>query len=29
MDILNLGWLAVFAMFVLSIGFVVWGRNGL
>jgi cytochrome b6-f complex subunit 8 len=29
MDILTLGWTAVFAMFVLSIGFVVWGRNGL
>ncbi|MFN3925977.1 MAG: cytochrome b6-f complex subunit PetN [Pseudanabaenaceae cyanobacterium] len=29
MDIITIGWTAVLAMFVLSIGFVVWGRNGL
>ncbi|MEI6430359.1 MAG: cytochrome b6-f complex subunit PetN [Pseudanabaenaceae cyanobacterium] len=29
MDILNLGWVGILAVFTLSIGFVVWGRNGL
>jgi cytochrome b6-f complex subunit 8 len=29
MDIITVGWVALLAMFVLSIGFVVWGRNGL
>ncbi|MDX1976639.1 MAG: cytochrome b6-f complex subunit PetN [Pseudanabaenaceae cyanobacterium bins.68] len=29
MDILTLGWLGVLAMFTLTLGFVVWGRNGL
>ncbi len=29
MDILSLGWFGLLGMFTLSIGFVVWGRNGL
>jgi cytochrome b6-f complex subunit 8 len=29
MDILTLGWVGVLAMFTLTLGFVVWGRNGL
>ncbi len=29
MDIITLGWLGLASFFVLSLAFVVWGRNGM
>ncbi|MGQ9838343.1 MAG: cytochrome b6-f complex subunit PetN [Cyanobacteriota bacterium] len=29
MDIITLGWIGVASFFLLSIAFVVWGRNGM